>query len=43
MVLDTPDAFITLDRDGVIITWNAAAQRLFGWTRRRRSARRCAH
>ena len=27
-----PDAFITLDRDGVIITWNAAAQRLFGWT-----------
>jgi PAS domain S-box-containing protein len=33
MVLDTaPDAFITLDRDGVIITWNAAAQRLFGWT-----------
>ena len=32
-VLDTaPDAFITLDRDGVIITWNAAAQRLFGWT-----------
>jgi PAS domain S-box-containing protein len=33
MVLDTaPDAFITLDRDGVIITWNAAAQRLFGWS-----------
>ena len=33
MVLDTaPDAFITLDRDGVIISWNAAAQRLFGWT-----------
>ena len=33
MVLDTaPDAFITLDRDGVIMSWNAAAQRLFGWT-----------
>jgi PAS domain S-box-containing protein len=33
MVLDTaPDAFVTLDRDGVIVTWNAAAQRLFGWT-----------
>jgi PAS domain S-box-containing protein len=33
MVLDTaPDAFITLDRDGVIMTWNAAAQRLFGWS-----------
>jgi PAS domain S-box-containing protein len=33
MVLDTaPDAFITLDRDGVIISWNGAAQRLFGWT-----------
>jgi len=33
MVLDTaPDAFITLDRDGVIMSWNAAARRLFGWT-----------
>jgi PAS domain S-box-containing protein len=33
MVLDTaPDAFLTLDRDGVIISWNAAAERLFGWT-----------
>jgi len=32
MVLDTaPDAFITLDRHGVIRSWNAAAQRLFGW------------
>jgi PAS domain S-box-containing protein len=32
MVLDTaPDAFITLDRDGVIMGWNAAAERLFGW------------
>jgi PAS domain S-box-containing protein len=33
MVLDTaPDAFITLDSDGVIMSWNAAAQRLFGWS-----------
>jgi PAS domain S-box-containing protein len=34
LVLDTaPDAFITLDRDGHIATWNAAAERLFGWTK----------
>ena len=33
LVLDTaPDAFITLDSDGVILGWNAAADRLFGWT-----------
>jgi PAS domain S-box-containing protein len=33
LVLDTaPDAFITLDRDGRITTWNAAAARLFGWS-----------
>ena len=33
LVLDTaPDAFITLDRDGRIITWNVAAERLFGWS-----------
>ena len=33
LVLDTaPDAFISLDRDGVILSWNAAAGRLFGWT-----------
>jgi PAS domain S-box-containing protein len=34
LVLDTaPDAFITLDRDGRITTWNVAAERLFGWTK----------
>ena len=33
LVLDTaPDAFITLDSDGVILSWNAAADRLFGWS-----------
>jgi len=33
MVLDTaPDAFITLDREGVIMGWNAAAEHLFGWS-----------
>ena len=33
LVLDTaPDAFITLDREGRITTWNAAAARLFGWS-----------
>ena len=33
LVLDSaPDAFITLDRSGHINSWNAAAERLFGWT-----------
>jgi PAS domain S-box-containing protein len=33
LVLDgAPDAFLSLDRDGVITSWNTAAERLFGWT-----------
>ena len=32
LLLDnSPDAFVTLDRDGIIRTWNIAAERLFGW------------
>jgi PAS domain S-box-containing protein len=33
LVLDSsPDAFVTLDGDGVIRTWNVAAERMFGWS-----------
>ena len=33
LLLDTaPDAFLTLDREGIIRTWNAAAERVFGWS-----------
>ena len=33
LVLDnSPDAFITLDRDGIIRSWNVAAERMFGWS-----------
>jgi PAS domain S-box-containing protein len=33
LVLDSaPDAFVTLDRDGIITTWNVAAERMFGWS-----------
>ena len=33
LVLDgAPDAFVALDRDGVITSWNTAAERLFGWS-----------
>ncbi len=33
LVLDSaPDAFVTLDADGVIRGWNRAAERIFGWT-----------
>jgi PAS domain S-box-containing protein len=40
LVLDTaPDAFITLDRDGVVRTWNVAAERLFGWTKEEATGR----
>jgi PAS domain S-box-containing protein len=33
LVLDSaPDAFITLDSNGIILTWNVAAERMFGWS-----------
>ena len=33
LVLDSaPDAFVTLDRDGIITTWNVAAEQMFGWS-----------
>ena len=33
LVLDSaPDSFITLDRDGIITTWNVAAEQMFGWS-----------
>jgi PAS domain S-box-containing protein len=32
LVLDnSPDAFVSLDRDGIIRNWNIAAERMFGW------------
>jgi PAS domain S-box-containing protein len=35
LVLDnSPDAFVTLDRDGIIRVWNVAAERMFGWPAR---------
>jgi PAS domain S-box-containing protein len=33
LVLDSaPDAFLTVDAEGVIRSWNRAAERLFGWS-----------
>jgi PAS domain S-box-containing protein len=33
LILDSaPDAFVAIDSDGVITTWNAAAERMFGWS-----------
>ena len=32
MLDSAPDAFVTLDADGVIRSWNDAAERIFGWT-----------
>ena len=32
MILDSaPDAFVAIDGEGVVIRWNDAAERLFGW------------
>ena len=33
LVLDaSPDAYLTIDRDGIIVAWNLAAERMFGWS-----------
>ena len=33
LVLDSaPDAFAAIDRDGLVNSWNAASERLFGWS-----------
>jgi PAS domain S-box-containing protein len=33
LVLDSaPDAFLAVDREGIVTTWNSASARLFGWT-----------
>jgi PAS domain S-box-containing protein len=33
IVLDSaPDAFVAIDREGVVRSWNAAAERLLGWS-----------
>lgn len=33
LVLDSaPDAFVAIDADGLVTTWNAASERMFGWS-----------
>ena len=33
LVLDTaPDAFVAVDGDGIVTSWNAASERMFGWS-----------
>src|SRR5690606_22584893 len=32
VVADSPDAIVALDRDLSVLSWNAAAERLFGWS-----------
>jgi len=32
IVAQAPDAIIYVDRDGAVVVWNQAAERLFGWT-----------
>ena len=31
IIESAPDAFVSIDREGLVIGWNAAAERLFGW------------
>ncbi len=31
IVQSAPDAFMALDEDGAVVSWNAAAERTFGW------------
>ncbi|MEX1142528.1 MAG: SpoIIE family protein phosphatase [Thermoleophilaceae bacterium] len=32
IVENAPDAFIAIDRDGTVLSWNPAAERMFGWS-----------
>ena len=42
MLDSAPDAFVTVDAERRGPLWNHEAERIFGWTRPRRSASRCA-
>ena len=53
LIAGCPDAFLEVDRGGVVVEWNAAAESAFGWSRdetmkaerlrhRRAAEKRCA-